>query len=542
MNKTPPGKDSALAQAERELAQLQQQAGEARAALARLQQDVAELQKQLDANQSARLVEANEQLVRAALRARSEADAASRALEDLARSAEFDELTALPNRARLLDRFAGAIAFAKRHGTRMALMFLDLNNFKQINDTLGHAIGDEVLRLAAHRLASQIRDEDMVSRYGGDEFVILLAEVSRPSDAILVADKLIAALGAPCRVGEHVFRLTASIGICIYPDDGTDAQTLIERADAAMYRAKRQGIGSFIFHGEQPAGQSPALASLQRPFTHYEQAVSDYEQRHAQLREANGELVLAALDAQELQAAAERAQQQQKEFLAVVAHELRNPLTPIRIAAEMLGLVRPEEMPRYQAIIESEVEHMVRLVSDLVDMSRVNTGKLRIEREMVDLAGIIDEAVAACRPAMDTRLQHFSVQAPVRAIELYADPVRLAQVLRNLLDNASKYTPNGGEIGLSVAVIDGAVEVSVSDSGIGITAEALPKVFDPFVQDKHAIGFNGVGLGIGLTVVRELIDAHGGHVSASSAGTGQGSLFVVTLPLAGGGPGNALQG
>lgn len=535
MNKTPRGKDSAMAKAGRELAQLRQQAEQARAALARLQRDVVDAENLLESNQSARLIEANERLVLAALRARSDAEAASRALDELSRSIEFDTLTALPNRARLLDRFAGAIAFAKRHGTRMALLFLDLNNFKQINDTLGHAVGDEVLRLAAHRLASLIRDEDTVSRYGGDEFLILLTEISQPSDAMLVADKLLAALGAPCRVGEHVFRLTASIGICIYPDDGDDVPTLIKHADAAMYRAKRQGFDSFVFHGEGPAAGrgSPALASLQRPFTHYELALIEYERQHAQLREANGELVLAALSAQDLQEAAERAQRQQKEFLAVVAHELRNPLTPIRIAAEMLGQVRPEEIPRYQAIIENEVEHMVHLVSDLLDMSRAHTGKLRIERQAVDLVAILDEAIDACRPAMDKRLQHFSVQAPARPIQLNADPVRLAQILRNLLDNASKYTPDGGEIRLSLAVIDESVVISVSDSGIGITAEALPEVFEPFVQDKHAIGFHGAGLGIGLTVVRELVDAHGGQVVANSAGTGLGSQFVVTLPLAG---------
>ena len=532
MNKTSRGKDSGLVETGKELVRLRQQAEQARAALARLHQDVADAESRLDRTQAARLVEANERLVLAVLRARSDADAASRALDELSRSAEFDALTALPNRTRLFDRFAAAAAFAKRHRTRMALLFLDLDNFKQINDTLGHAVGDEVLRLAANRLASLVREEDTVSRYGGDEFVILLVEISHPTDAVLVADKLIAALGSPCRVGEHVFRLTASIGICIYPDDGEDAHSLIEHADAAMYCAKRRGFGSYFFHGEEPADQMPVLSSLQPPFVHYQQASVEYERQYTQLREANGELVLAALNAQELQAAAERAQRQQREFLAVVAHELRNPLTPIRIAAEMLGLVRPEELPRYQAIIENEVEHMVRLVGDLVDMSRVNTGKLRIERRRVNLAGIIDEAVAACRPAMDTRLQHFSVQVPARDIELNADPVRLAQVLRNLLDNASKYTPDGGSVGLSVVVAAGTVVISVSDSGIGITAGALAEVFEPFVQDKHAIGFNGAGLGIGLTVVRELVTAHGGQVVASSAGTGLGSQFVVTLPLA----------
>ena len=132
---------------------------------------------------------------------------------------------------------------------------------------------------------------------------------------------------------------------------------------------------------------------------------------------------------------------------------------------------------------------------------------------------------------MDTRLQSLVVEVPSCALQLQADPLRLTQVLSNLLDNASKYTPNGGEIRISVAEVDDAFMVTVSDRGIGITAEALPTVFEPFVQDAHAITFNGTGLGIGLTVVRELVEAHGGKVVASSAGSGLGSEFVVTLPL-----------
>ncbi|HWU70345.1 MAG TPA: diguanylate cyclase [Pseudoxanthomonas sp.] len=535
MNKIPPRKESATQKAEHELARLQQQAELARTTLTRLRRKVVEAESLLDSNQSARLRDTNEQLVIAALHARSDAEAASRALDELSRSAQLDALTALPNRIRLLDRFAGAIAFARRHGTRMALLFLDLNNFKQINDALGHAVGDEVLKLAAQRLAALVRDEDVVSRYGGDEFLILLTEVSHASDSVLVADKVIAALAVPSRIGDHVLRLTASIGISVYPDDGEDAQTLIDRADAAMYRAKRLGLGSFVFHGEETASarslQLPDISSLQNPITHYDFAAAEHERRYVQLREANGELVLAALGAQELQAAAELAHRKQKELLAVVAHELRHPLTPIRIAAEMLGLVRADEMPRYQAIIEQEVEHMARLVSDLLDVTRARTGKLRLERRIVDMTSIIDEAVDACRLAMDMRMQRFSVQVPPRALEVNGDPVRLAQILRNLLDNASKYTPKGGEIGLSLAVEGNTIVMTVSDSGIGITVDALPQVFEPFVQEPHAVGFSGSGLGIGLTVVRELVEAHDGSVVANSAGSGQGSQFVVTLPL-----------
>jgi diguanylate cyclase len=116
---------------------------------------------------------------------------------------------------------------------------------------------------------------------------------------------------------------------------------------------------------------------------------------------------------------------------------------------------------------------------------------------------------------------------------VHGDPVRLAQIIRNLLDNASKYTPKSGDIGLLVVVVDDTIVMTVSDNGIGITTDALPKVFEPFVQEPHAIGFSGAGLGIGLTVVRELVEAHGGSVVAHSAGSGLGSQFVVTLPLAG---------
>jgi signal transduction histidine kinase len=159
-----------------------------------------------------------------------------------------------------------------------------------------------------------------------------------------------------------------------------------------------------------------------------------------------------------------------------------------------------------------------------------------LERERVDMTDVIDQAIAVCRPAMDVRLQQFSVQVPAVALDVDGDPLRLVQVVSNLLDNASKYTPDGGEIGLSVVVSDDYIVLTVSDTGIGITAGSLTAVFDPFVQDVHATAFNGCGLGIGLTVVRELVEAHGGTVVAHSGGSDLGSQFVVTLPLLRGTP------
>ncbi|MGV8920890.1 MAG: sensor histidine kinase [Pseudomonas sp.] len=258
---------------------------------------------------------------------------------------------------------------------------------------------------------------------------------------------------------------------------------------------------------------------------------SEQQRVNLELRETNAQLVIAALSAQGLQASAEHALGQQRNILALVAHELRNPLTPISMIASRLVRVPAEELPHMQALIESQVQHMSRLVDDLLDVSRASTGKLRLERHRVDMAAVINEAAEVCRPMMTTHQLVFSADLPVGTLAIYGDPVRLAQVLGNLLGNAAKYTPAGGVVALSVVVQGHQLALKISDTGIGITAEALPFIFEPFVQDEHAVGFNGAGLGIGLTVVRELVEAHNGTVIGFSAGSGKGSEFVVTLPL-----------
>ena len=525
MKDAPPPKTPAV-KALRGEAVLQEQA---RAALSRLQVDATACKKD-SADAGNELLAANEQLVLSMLRYQTDIDTAQRALKKVTRSARRDALTGLPNRLLLLDRFARSAANAKQHNTRVALLFLDLNHFKQINDRLGHGTGDQVLKNVAQALVKVVRRTDTVSRHGGDEFLILLNDVVDREDAAAVAQQLLAAIGVPKRMGEHVLRLSASVGISLYPDDGEEAGVLIGRADAAMCRAKRRGRADFAFHGEKrPNARLRPLKALQRPFTAL--AAAEHERRLVDLRGANEQLVLSALTAQDMRTACEQARHRQTEFLATVAHELRNPLTPLRIAATMLGEVGPEGLPRMQAIIETQVAHMARLVSDLVDVSRVNTGKLRIEREPMDLIVAIDEGVGFCRAGMDARLQNFVVRLPPCPLQIDGDAVRLAQVVSNLLDNASKYTPVGGEVGLWVTLEAETVVITVADSGIGITAEALPNVFEPFVQDRHATVFNATGLGLGLTVVRELVEAHGGSVAATSAGVGFGSRFIVTLPL-----------
>lgn len=252
---------------------------------------------------------------------------------------------------------------------------------------------------------------------------------------------------------------------------------------------------------------------------------------YQELREANAQLVIAALSAQDLQTAAERALSQHKSVLAMVAHELRNPLTPISMIAERMVRLPSDQLPRMRELIESQVQRISQLVDDLLDVSRASTGKLRIDRRDVDMLQILSDVVDACSPVMTAQKQHFDVHVPNGILMVSGDPRRLAQILQNLLANAAKYTPADGKIKLSVMVEANVLKISISDNGIGISAKALPFIFDPYVQDEHAIGFNGSGLGIGLTVVRELVEAHGGKVIGTSEGYGKGSEFVVTLPL-----------
>jgi diguanylate cyclase (GGDEF)-like protein len=530
--------DRKVAAAARTLMLLNGQADEARLELHNLRQDLVRVQRDFSETRVAQLLEANEKLVIAALRAESAAETAASNLDELERSRQLDALTQIPNRVLMLDRLETAIAQGRRRDSRIAVLFVDIDRFKHINDTRGHAVGDEVLKLVAHRLESVVRQSDTVSRHGGDEFLVLLSDVAQASDAAGVAAKMLTTLAAPASVSGETMRVSASIGITIYPDDGTDAATLVGRADQAMYRSKNHGRGCYAFWDEripvvshEPDGEHSVQSTLARL-----ELGAGRHSTDADLREANEHLVIAAMSAQEVEARAEETHRQQIHFLAMVAHELRNPLMPIRTAAALLNRAFGDEqlLSRVQVIIERQVAHMTRLVNDLLDGSRVSTGKFRLERSLVEIATVLSVSVETCRPAMDARMQHLKVEMPLTPLIVHGDAVRLAQVFSNLLDNASKYTPRGGAIALQVVSEPHATVICVSDNGSGITAEALPHIFDLFVQDPRALVLHNGGLGIGLAVARDLVEAHGGTISASSAGGDLGSQFVVTLPISDG--------
>jgi diguanylate cyclase (GGDEF)-like protein len=201
------------------------------------------------------LLEANEHLVVAAIHSQTMTEVAEHAALQMSFKAERDFLTGLPNRALLADRLAQSITLAQRHGKRVALMYLDLDNFKDINDSLGHSVGDQLLQSAAKRLEGCIRHSDTVSRQGGDEFVVLLSEVAAVQDADLAAEKLVKAMAEPHLIGGHRLNVTLSIGISLYPDDGADAEAILTNADTAMYHAKRNGGNNYQrFVPEMSAG------------------------------------------------------------------------------------------------------------------------------------------------------------------------------------------------------------------------------------------------------------------------------------------------
>jgi len=231
---------------------------------------------------------------------------------------------------------------------------------------------------------------------------------------------------------------------------------------------------------------------------------------------------------------ARQADTRKDEFLATLAHELRNPLAPIRNALYLLDALEPGDSNAVQlrGVISNQVEHLIRLVNDLLDVSRITQGKVELRIEHVSLSTVVNTALDMVRPMVQEKEHHIEVSIPQSPIIFDADQVRLTQVLANLLNNAVKYTDPGGRIWLTADVDSGIATIRVRDSGIGIAAEMLPRIFNLFEQAHTGIEQTRGGLGVGLTIVRRLVELHGGTIDAKSLGLGSGSEFTVRLPVA----------
>jgi PAS domain S-box-containing protein len=261
-----------------------------------------------------------------------------------------------------------------------------------------------------------------------------------------------------------------------------------------------------------PTEEGVLVTSIIRDISAHRQLEAELRRRSEQLAEAD---------------------RRKDEFLALLAHELRNPLAPIPNAIQVLQDFSPADVDLQWArdVIERQVQHLTRLVDDLLDVSRISRGKINLKKECVRLAHVVADAVEIARPHVEARKHQLTVSQPPEPVWLEADPTRLAQVVANLLNNAAKYTEKGGHIWLTIEREGEEAVLRVRDTGVGIAPEMLPHIFELFTQADRSLDRSQGGLGIGLTLVRHLLEMHGGQVQASSDGLGEGSEFVVRLPV-----------
>jgi signal transduction histidine kinase/CheY-like chemotaxis protein len=281
------------------------------------------------------------------------------------------------------------------------------------------------------------------------------------------------------------------------------------------------GLLSIFFSESLRAARDRAESSAveaNRQKEKLEREIAERRRLEEELRQRAGELA--------------EAHRHKDEFLALLAHELRNPLAPVRSGLHILKQLGISGTPleRVQEIMTRQVELLTRLVDDLLDVSRIAHGKIKLHKDKINLATVVQQAVETCRPLLEERRHELIVTLPPQPMHLEADPTRLEQILINLLNNAAKYTPEGGRVWLIGSQEDGEVVLRVRDTGQGIAPEMLARVFEPFQQADWVSGSPGAGLGIGLTLVRRLTELHGGRVEAHSPGVGKGSEFVVCLP------------
>jgi len=277
-----------------------------------------------------------------------------------------------------------------------------------------------------------------------------------------------------------------------------------------------------LVRGGQPWQARVTAAALPRGDASLLIAFDDVtEARRKEIELASSELAL------------REANQRKDDFLAMLSHELRNPLAPILTCVATLRLVEPgtEQASRMLDIIERSTNHMTRLIGDLLDVTRINTGKIQIERVPVELVGLVSGAVAGARLVLERRKLQLEARLPAGELWTQGDPVRLTQILSNLLTNARKFTPDGGRVTVSLARIDKRAVIRVRDTGIGIERSEIPALFQPFVQASQGLDRSRGGLGLGLAVARGLLELHGGRISIHSQGPGRGTEVTFDLPV-----------
>ena len=437
----------------------------------------------------------------------------------------------------------------------------DLTERRQAEENERRLIAERAAREAAQEAEQRVRaSEDRLRRFQGT--TAALSEAVTPEDvSTVILRECLDALGA---AGGALYLLT---------DDGREFELLGQRghpdASTASYRAipsdahtpltdAARGRSAVFYESfEASCREYPALrdaikagdfeASVALPLVAHGVLVGMLGVRFDHQRSFDdgdravlltmADLCSQALERAKLYAAeraaranAESASRSKDEFLAMLGHELRNPLAPISTAVQLLKLRGDERSVREREVIERQVSHISKLVDDLLDVSRVARGLVSISRVPIQLPDVLSKAVEMASPLVEQREQHLEVSVPPAGLAMSADPLRLAQVVANLLANAAKFTPPGGHIWLSATRESGQAVIRVRDDGEGIGSDLLPHVFDLFVQGRQTLARSKGGLGLGLALVKSFITLHGGTVTAASQGPGRGSEFVVRIP------------
>lgn len=349
------------------------------------------------------------------------------------------------------------------------------------------------------------------------------AAVDQPVDRDRLNPLLLAALKRALESGQTEILPPEEVSFAVTPEAGSPLSDAGPERSDPPYTLRHIAVFPMVARGKTIGAILLARAGERSPF----------DRDDCRLAEELALRGAIAIDNIGLYRSIREADRRKDEFLAMLAHELRNPLAPISNAVEIMRLRGPEhsELDWARDVIARQVQHLVRLVDDLLDVSRITRGKIRLKLEPIDLAAVVSNAVETSRPLIEGRRHRFVADMPTEAIWVKADPARLAQVLANLLNNAAKYTEEGGSIRISVARDGGQAVVRVRDSGVGIPPEMLAGIFDLFTQVDRSLDRSQGGLGIGLTLVQRLVQMHGGSVEAQSDGPGQGSEFVVRLPM-----------
>jgi signal transduction histidine kinase len=359
---------------------------------------------------------------------------------------------------------------------------------------------ETVLKDLGHNLVSTPSSEDALRLLADRDFAVVLLDVQPPGRDGFETARLIRA------------RERARHTPLIFLADHESDRSTIEQAYLL-------GAVDFLFEPLVPVILRAKLAAFIELFQQAEQVNQQAEQlRRMERREYEMKM---------------EADQHKEAFLAMLAHELRNPLAPIRNAALVIRLLNSADpnVQRAAEMIERQVQLMARLIDEMLDVSRLTSGKVRLQRERVELSAVVARAVETTQPLIDRRRQQLTLTFCPHPVWLEGDAPRLAQAVANLLNNAAKYSDVGARISVTVEQKEMFAFVRVRDSGIGIASEMLPHVFDLFTQADHSLARSTGGLGIGLSLVRSLVERHGGRVEAFSEGPGKGSEFVVQLPV-----------